>query len=190
MRRGPASSSRRRSPAARAAATARLRSALRSAPLTSCPVGLYHRRRLDKAPRLPEHETRMTWTRRRQHPRVALGARRPRVSRIQPGAPPGTLVAAVSAQPPVIHVMSFDRSGIGEDRVDTIDAALARLRTGIVTWINVDGLGDPGVLARLGERLGLHPLALEDVLNVPQRPKAERFDKHMFLVMRTMRLEQ
>jgi len=132
----------------------------------------------------------MTWTRRRQHPRVALGARRPRVSRIQPGAPPGTLVAAVSAQPPVIHVMSFDRSGVGEDRVDTIDAALARLGPGIVTWINVDGLGDPGVLARLGERLGLHPLALEDVLNVPHRAKAERFDKHMFLVMRTMRLER
>src|SRR5882762_3854778 len=45
-----------------------------------------------------------------------------------------------------------------------------------------------GVLARLGERFGLHPLALEDVLNVPQRPKVERFDKHMFVVLRTMRL--
>jgi magnesium transporter len=45
------------------------------------------------------------------------------------------------------------------------------------------------VFARLGEQLGLHTLALEDVLNVPQRPKVERFDKHLFLVMRTMRLE-
>jgi magnesium transporter len=131
----------------------------------------------------------MRLRRRQQHLRAALGVRRPRVSRIRPGAPPGTLVAAESAAPPVIHVVTFGRDRVTEDRVDTIDEALARLAPGVVTWINVDGLGDPDVLVRLGERLGLHPLALEDVLNVPQRPKVERFDKHMFLVMRTMRLE-
>jgi magnesium transporter len=132
----------------------------------------------------------MRWTRRQQHLRAALGVRRPRVLRIRPGTPPGTLVAAESAQPPVIHVMSFARESFAEERVDTIDAALERRKPGTVTWINVDGLGDAAVLARLGERLGLHPLALEDVLDVRQRPKVERFDKHMFLVMRTMRLER
>jgi magnesium transporter len=132
----------------------------------------------------------MTSTRHRQHLRAALGVRRPRVSRIRPGTPPGTLVAAESAQPPVIHVMRFERGGLAEDRVATIDAALARLLPGAVTWINIDGLGDPRVLARVGERLGLHALALEDVINVPQRPKVERFDTHMFLVMRTMRVER
>ena len=131
----------------------------------------------------------MNWRRRQQHLRAALGVRRLRVSRIRPGALPGTLTAAESAGPPVIDVMVFDRDRVEENRVDTIDAALARLAPGAVTWINIDGLGDVSVFARLGERLGLHPLALEDVLNVPQRPKVERFDKHMFLVMRTMRLE-
>ena len=131
----------------------------------------------------------MNWRRRQQHLRAALGVRRPRVSRIRPGTLPGTLTAAESAGPPVIDVMVFDRDRVEENRVETIDAALARLAPGAVTWINIDGLGDASVFARLGERLGLHPLALEDVLNVPQRPKVERFDKHMFLVMRTMRLE-
>src|SRR6266446_6574108 len=51
-------------------------------------------------------------------------------------------------------------------------------------------LGDTTVLTRLGERFGLHALALEDVLNAPQRPKVERYDKHMFVVMRTMRLAE
>jgi magnesium transporter len=153
-------------------------------------VGLYHTRRLDNPQRLPEHEMRMRWSRRQQHLRAALGARRPRISRIRPGVPPGTLVAAESAQPPVIHVMSFGRDRMDEEQVDTIDAALARLAPGTVTWINIDGLGDPTVLARLGERLGLHPLALEDTLDVTHRPKAERFDKHIFLVLRTMRLDR
>jgi magnesium transporter len=130
----------------------------------------------------------MDLKRRQQHLRAALGVRR-RVPRIRPGALPGTLTALESAQPPVIDVIVFDRGHVEEERVATIDAALARLGGGVITWINVDGLGDPAVFTRLGERLGLHALALEDVLNVPQRPKVERFDKHMFLVMRTMRLD-
>lgn len=109
---------------------------------------------------------------------------------MRPGVLPGTLAAAEAGQPPVIQVMVFGRDGFSEDRVDTIEAALARVAPGVVTWINVDGLGDTDVFARLGEGLGLHPLALEDVLDVPQRPKVERFDTHMFLVLRTMRLER
>src|SRR5882724_3597203 len=132
----------------------------------------------------------MDWKRRQQYLRAALGVRRPRVSRIRPGAPPGTLVAVESSGPPVIEVRTFGRDGLEEQRVATIDEALARLVPGAVTWINIDGLGDSAVFVRLGERLGLHPLALEDVLNVPQRPKVERFDKHIFIVLRTMRLEK
>ena len=45
------------------------------------------------------------------------------------------------------------------------------------------------MLSKLGERFGLHPLALEDAMNVPQRPKAERYDKHYFLVLRSLRRE-
>jgi magnesium transporter len=111
------------------------------------------------------------------------------VSHIRPGTPPGTLVAAMPAEPPTIHVMTFGRGGCEESAAATLDGALARVVPGVVTWINIDGLGDPQVFARLGERFDLHPLTLEDVLNVPQRPKVERFDKHMFLIMRTMRLD-
>jgi magnesium transporter len=132
----------------------------------------------------------MGWKRRQRHLRAAPGLRRPRIQRIRPGAPPGTLTAMEAAEPPTFEVMVFGRDGVQEARVESLDAALARVVPGIVSWINIDGLGDPGVFARLGERFGLHPLALEDVLNVPHRPKVERFDKHMFLVMRTMRLER
>jgi magnesium transporter len=131
----------------------------------------------------------MNFRRGQEQRRAAPGARRPRVWRIRPGSLPGELVAAESAQPPVIETMVVGRDGIVEDRAATIDAALARMTPGELTWINVDGLADAATFARLGERLGLHPLALEDVLNVPQRPKVERFDKHVFVVMRTMRLD-
>jgi magnesium transporter len=127
-------------------------------------------------------------TRRKRLLTAALGPRRRRVARVRPGTPPGTLVAADSAGPTHISVLTWTRTSATYEEVPDVNAALAKITPGAITWINVDGLGDVGVLAKLGERFGLHPLALEDVLNVPQRPKVERYDKHMFVVMRTMRL--
>ena len=44
-------------------------------------------------------------------------------------------------------------------------------------WINVDGLGDLGVIRALAEKYHLHPLAIEDVLHVPQRPKVQAYEE-------------
>ena len=118
----------------------------------------------------------------------ALGGRHRRVARVRPGTLPGTLHADDTSGPGHISVLTWTRAAAQYDEVPNVDAALAKMTPGTITWINVDGLGDVGTLAKLGERFALHPLALEDVLNVPQRPKVERYDKHMFVVMRTMRL--
>lgn len=117
-----------------------------------------------------------------------LAGRHRRVARVRPGTLPGTLLADDASGPAHISVLTWTRAAAQYDEVPTVDAALAKTSPGTITWINVDGLGDVGTLAKLGERFALHPLALEDVLNVPQRPKVERYDKHMFVVMRTMRL--
>jgi magnesium transporter len=119
---------------------------------------------------------------------AGLGTRRHRVARVKPGTPPGTLVAAGTPTPARISVLAYNREGATERRDVSLDEALATVAMGGVTWINVDGLGDTKTLTRLGERFGLHPLALEDVLNVGQRPKVERYEKHMFMVTHSMRI--
>ena len=55
-----------------------------------------------------------------------------------------------------------------------------------VTWVNVDGLGDADVVARIGKIFGLHPLALEDTLNNHQRSKVEQYGDHLFIVARVI----
>jgi len=109
---------------------------------------------------------------------------------VRPGTPPGTLVPLATPAPSRVSVIAYNHEGATERHGVGLDDALAAIAPAGVTWINVDGLGDTTTLARLGERFGLHPLALEDVLNVPQRPKVERYGKHMFVVMRTMRLSE
>ena len=44
------------------------------------------------------------------------------------------------------------------------------------------GFGDWGQLEALRETLGIHPLAMADVVHVPQRPKAELHDRHLLVI--------
>ena len=100
------------------------------------------------------------------------------------GVAPGTLLADPEAQAPIIRVLEYGADGITETQVATPDAVSALQGRRAVTWINVDGLGDAAVVARLGEIFGIHRLAQEDVINVHQRPKAEEYPHHLFIVCR------
>ena len=42
----------------------------------------------------------------------------------------------------------------------------------------------------IGDRFGIHSLALEDVLNVPQRPKMEGYGDHLLVVLREIRCKE
>ncbi len=55
-----------------------------------------------------------------------------------------------------------------------------------VTWINVDGIHEGAAIEGLGQAFGLHPLVLEDVMNVGQRPKLEEYDDCIFLVLKML----
>jgi magnesium transporter len=63
-----------------------------------------------------------------------------------------------------------------------------------VRWINVDGLDDPDVIRAFAEKYDLHPLAIEDVMHVPQRPKVDTYPARgeihgrVFVVTRMIRM--
>jgi magnesium transporter len=90
--------------------------------------------------------------------------------------------------PTQISVMTFTALEVSESEAVTVEDALAAADRPGITWINVEGLGEPAVLTRLAERFAFHPLSVEDALSVAQRPKVERYDHYYFLVMRTARL--
>ena len=114
--------------------------------------------------------------------------RRPRLfsirRRSRPGAAPGTLIAPLDAAEPVIDVIAFEKTECIEHYdVDPERLRGLRKRDG-VTWVNVSGLGDTATLGAVADVFGLHRLALEDVLNVHQRPKVEQFADHLFIIVR------
>jgi len=101
------------------------------------------------------------------------------------GARPGTLVIPADAPPPRLRLTSYDEHGVDEKEIAGV-ADLEVLPADRKHWLDVQGLGSEDVLRALGNRFGLHPLALEDVVNVPQRPKIEDYREHTLLVTRQL----
>lgn len=106
------------------------------------------------------------------------------IRRNQPGAAPGTLLSVAEAPPPSIQLIAFQHNKFIETAIEQVNDLQQYLDTWDVCWINVIGLGDADVIRKLGELLDLHNLALEDVLNVPQRPKMEAYDDKLFFIAR------
>lgn len=131
--------------------------------------------------KLPRHLENLNTYARRRPPTVEI-------RRNQPGAPPGTLVSVYEAPPPSIHLFAFQKGQLHETSITDVAELQQFLTDCELCWINVIGLGDADIVRQLGELLQLHKLALEDVLNVPQRPKLETYDDKLFFIARMPRL--
>jgi magnesium transporter len=69
--------------------------------------------------------------------------------------------------------------------LDDALAALATRTPGRVHWLDVVGVHDVGALQEAGRVLGLHPLTIEDLAHVGQRPKVEPYEDYLLLIART-----
>ena len=98
---------------------------------------------------------------------------------------PGQIVVDAALEHPTqLRGVAYDarsqnfRATIEPGELDEFDTDPRR------TWLDVVGLGDSDVLTDLASRYGLHPLAMEDVVNTHQRPKVEQYDDNLFFVLR------
>lgn len=109
-----------------------------------------------------------------------------------PGEPPGVLKprAEAAQHPPVITLIEYDKAHLEERTITNKDELVSCLDNQRTTWINIDGLGDIDVLRTLGSQFNLHPLALEDVLSMGQRPKMEQYDGYLFIVAQMLYLNE
>jgi len=103
------------------------------------------------------------------------------------GSRPGTLIVPDSALSTRIQVTRISKQEVTIEEVSDVSDLRQSLEPGEHTWVHVQGLKDVGLLQQLAEHFGVHPLALEDVVNVPQRPKYEVTDHYVFAITRALR---
>ena len=93
------------------------------------------------------------------------------------GQAPGevTFVGQAPDVPPRLSVIDYTAEEIAAYEPEEVRALYPLRDQSTTTWINLDGLHDPGLIKDIGEHFGLHPLVLEDIANTGQRPKVEAF---------------
>jgi len=99
-----------------------------------------------------------------------------------PGSPPGTLGIEPDASATEIVLIDYNSDQVTQCCLLTPEECLPYLDTESVSWIDVLGLGSEEILRRLGSVFKLPDLILEDIVNVPQRPKLERHPDYLLIV--------
>jgi len=102
------------------------------------------------------------------------------------GLAPGSLVrVGGGGEEAGITVLRYDESGFWEkDMSGAKDFFPPGKDDQAVTWVNVQGLPEPGVLEELGGFFGLHPLVQEDILNTDHRPKIEDYGDYIYITLK------
>lgn len=105
-----------------------------------------------------------------------------------PGIAPGTLVQHEDTAETKITVTGYDAKKLEEIETTSAREAHDFAKKWKTAWINIDGLADIDTIREFGNLYDLHPLALEDTVNLHQRPKVEEYDRNLFIVSIMSRL--
>lgn len=108
------------------------------------------------------------------------------------GMAPGTLLHIGNHLLSKIKLSYLEYSSdqfIGENEV-SLETCLKRIDTPLMTWIQVYGVSDPGIISALGNHFHLHSLILEDVLNTTQRAKLDTYREQAFIVCRLLKYNE
>ncbi|MBW4520890.1 MAG: magnesium/cobalt transporter CorA [Scytolyngbya sp. HA4215-MV1] len=108
----------------------------------------------------------------------------------EPGSMPGTLSIGEDSPHPVIVLIDYNEETAIRTQIETPEECTPYLDTESVSWVDVKGLGSEDILQRLGRVFSLHPLVLEDVVNVPQRPKVEEYEDQLLIIARMVTLKE
>ena len=101
---------------------------------------------------------------------------------IEPGTIPGQLYLSDDAPPADLVLIDYDRDRATHISITDPQQIKEHLQTHTVSWIDVLGLGNTATWDALIPIFNLHQMLVEDVVNVPQRPKVEHYEDQLLIV--------
>ncbi len=108
------------------------------------------------------------------------------------GSPPGSFVYTGEKRTEEVRITVFDynRSNFVEEEYSTAEKCGTFKDKETVTWINIAGLHDLEIVKTIGLQYDIHPLMLEDILDVDQRPKMEDLEERIYVVMKMLSYDE
>ncbi len=100
----------------------------------------------------------------------------------EPGAVPGQLNLSQDAAPAELAVIDYGPDKLTvHNSAPTKDAAYY-LEDKSVSWLDLLGLGNQQTWQELSQTFNFHRMLVEDVVNIPQRPKIEHYQDQLLIV--------
>ena len=82
----------------------------------------------------------------------------------------------------VVTVYDYDAGFLEEKKLISVEDCFLYKTSGRTTWINIDGLRKAEVEA-VCSRFDIHPLVIEDILSINQRPKLDEEEQSIFCLL-------
>lgn len=104
------------------------------------------------------------------------------------GASPGSVIYTGKKASKSLFIESFDytKDSFIEIEHSKVKDLFRYKTTDTVTWININGLNHIDEIEKIGEYYNIHPLTLEDIVNVSNRPKIDEFDNYIYVVIKML----
>ncbi len=104
------------------------------------------------------------------------------------GQPPGSAVYTGGKKATETHitVLTYSEHDFHEYHGKTLAETLPPKKEPGVTWIHIEGLENVEQIQQLAKTYNIHPLTVEDILNVDQRPKVEEFESYLFITIKML----
>lgn len=102
---------------------------------------------------------------------------------------PGTIVYTGSKSDEVIpiHYLQYDEVHILEEELtnESLDHIHAP-KDDCVQWYDIRGMHDTALIEKIGSRFEIHPLVLEDIADINQRPKFEEYESGILIILHAL----
>src|SRR5262245_28137925 len=79
----------------------------------------------------------------------------------------------------IVSIYDYSPAFLETKKLSTIEECFKYRNSGSVSWINIDGLRKADVEA-VCNHFSIHPLLVEDILSINQRPKMDEVDGILF----------
>ncbi len=116
---------------------------------------------------------------RRMIPNVLFGTHR---TKDILAAGPKVLQSRKDAEGIAITVYDYNAENFTEKELQQVEECFAFKDNNRITWVNIDGLSKQDV-EKVCEHFAVHPLIIEDILSISQRPKMDEVDEILYCLL-------
>ena len=90
----------------------------------------------------------------------------------------------------MIHIIDYTKNTVRETDVLSVEECIPFRDTPSVTWIDIQSIKDENIIDSIATVFDIHPIIIEDIKRIGQRPKMEEFSSYNYFVLRMFSFQE